>query len=210
MPRFQGTYRVDSARLAGRDYAAPGWYFVTICTKDRACFFGRVRDGVVGLSQAGCIAAQEWQKTPQVRPQVRLDAWVVMPNHVHGLIGITSETPAAPGDGDGDRDGTGGGDGNPPVVVETPRRGVSTAITPPDTDNQDKPLKPHSVGAIVGQIKSVCTKRIRRTARPDFGWQSRFHDRVVRNDAERRRIRRYIRANPRRWPRDRNRPDRLP
>jgi hypothetical protein len=67
-----------------------------------------------------------------------------------------------------------------------------------------------SLSVIVRAYKSAVTRRIRRTARPDFGWQSRFHDRVVRNDAERRRIRRYIRTNPRRWTDDRNRPDRLP
>ncbi len=83
--RFKDTYRIETARWPRHDYAAPGWYFVTICTKGRACFFGEVRGGVMGLSEAGCTVAEEWQRTPQVRPYVCLDAWIVMPNHVHGL-----------------------------------------------------------------------------------------------------------------------------
>jgi len=59
---------------------------VTICTGRRHLFFGEVQNGIVGLSAAGCIAAREWQRTPVVRPYVRLDAWIVMPNHIHKLI----------------------------------------------------------------------------------------------------------------------------
>ena len=93
MTLYRGTYRVESTRHPDWDYGSPGWYFVTLCTQDRRCFFGTVRGGVVGLSLAGCIVAQEWQRTPQVRAYVVLDAWVVMPNHVHGLIGLRSSKP---------------------------------------------------------------------------------------------------------------------
>jgi REP element-mobilizing transposase RayT len=61
---------------------------VTICTGNRRPFFGQVRNGIIGLSAAGCIAAREWQRTPVVRPSVRLDAWIVTPDHIHDLIGI--------------------------------------------------------------------------------------------------------------------------
>jgi REP element-mobilizing transposase RayT len=116
--------------------------------------------------------AEEWQRTPVVRPYVRLGAWMVMPNHVHGLLGLTSETP----------------------------RDRASA------DDDGATLQAHSLGAIVGQVESVCTKRIRRVARPDFAWQARFYDRVVRNERERRDTRRYILDNPLKWADDRNHP----
>jgi hypothetical protein len=73
-PHWYRHYHPDSIRLDGWDYRRSAWYFVTICTTTGVPYFGTVRNGVVGLSAAGCIAAQEWQRTPQVRPYVRLDA----------------------------------------------------------------------------------------------------------------------------------------
>ena len=88
MTKFRGQYRVESARLPGWDYASAGWYFVTLCTRDHVCFLGDVVDGRIQLSSLGEIVAEEWQKTPQIRPNVELDEWIVMPNHVHGIIVI--------------------------------------------------------------------------------------------------------------------------
>jgi hypothetical protein len=122
MTRYKG-YRSGTIRHDEWDYRTAAWYFVTICTADRRPFFGRVRNGIIGLSRAGCVAAREWQRTPAVRSYVRLDAWVVMPDHVHGLIGITTESP-----------------------------------------NEFR-LHAHSLGAIIGQYKSVCTKK-NPTTRP--------------------------------------------
>ena len=104
--RYNG-YRSGTLRLDEWDYRRSAWYFVTICTHNCTSHFGTVRNGIVGLSPAGCIAAYEWRRTPEVRPYVRLGAWIVMPNrpkgdsrsergvnYVHGLIGITTESPA--------------------------------------------------------------------------------------------------------------------
>jgi hypothetical protein len=92
MTKFRDRYRVESARLPGWDYRTAGWYFVTVCTKDRIPFFGRVVDGDVILSRMGEIVTEEWQRTPEVRPHVVLDAWILMPNHLHGIIVIV-DTP---------------------------------------------------------------------------------------------------------------------
>jgi putative transposase len=175
MTKFKNKYRVESTRLPGWDYSQPGWYFVTICTRDRLCFFGDVVDGAMRLSPIGEIVAEEWRKTPQIRPNVELDEWIVMPNHVHGIIVITVTA----------------------VVVETPRRGVSTTMGG---------LTAGSLGAIVGQIKSVCTKRIWAAGYTDFGWQSQFYDRIIRDELTLERVREYIRNNPLKWERDRNNP----
>lgn len=179
MTRYNG-YRSGTIRHNEWDYRRSGWYFVTICTEDRWPFFGQVRNGVVGLSVAGCIAAQEWRRTPSVRPYVRLDAWIVMPDHVHGLIGITTESPAYSGELDNHN-------------VGSSRRDEPTGG---NQSTKDFRLHAHSLGAIMCQYKSVCTKRIRRNGMPDFEWQSRFYDRIVRSRDEFRSIRRYIQNHP--------------
>jgi len=183
MTRYNG-YRSGNIRHDDRDYRRAGWYFVTICTGDRRLFLGRVQNGIVGLSAAGCVAAREWQRTPVVRPYVRLDAWIVMPDHVHGLIGITTDSPAYSVD-------------NPPhsPAVDSSRRDESTATTENESTNEFR-LHPHSLGAIIGRYKSVCIKQIRGDGRPEFEWQSRFYDRVIRDAEAFQAVRRYIRAPP--------------
>jgi len=70
METFKGRYRVESARLQGRDYRAAGWHFATACTKDRVPFFGDVINGGMVLSPIGRIVAEEWQRTPEIRSNV--------------------------------------------------------------------------------------------------------------------------------------------
>ena len=168
MTLYKGKYRVESARLKGWDYSAPGYYFVTICTKDRKCFLGRVVDGKMLLSKTGMIVAEEWQKTEKIRKNVDLDVWGIMPNHIHGILILLEK----------------------PVNVETTHQVVSTT------------LKPNSLGSIVGQFKSVSTKRIRKMGCIDFGWQSRFHDHIIRDDKALNNIRKYILENPLKWQSD--------
>ncbi len=75
-----------SIRLKGQDYAEPGGYFVTVCTHERACLFGHVVNGEMHLNEAGEIALRCWEEIPDHFPSVELDASIVMPNHVHGII----------------------------------------------------------------------------------------------------------------------------
>jgi putative transposase len=83
---FRNRYRIPSARLAGWDYRWAGVYSVTICTRGRVCWFGDVREGQVVLSPVGEVVAQEWRKIPRHRPRVTLDEWIVMPDHLHGIL----------------------------------------------------------------------------------------------------------------------------
>jgi len=77
-----------STRLNGYDYAQPGAYFVTVCTRGRACLFGHVVNGELHLNDAGEIAREQWLHTAQMRPNVELDAFTIMPNHLHGIVVI--------------------------------------------------------------------------------------------------------------------------
>jgi putative transposase len=161
MDRFQRRFRTTSTRLKDWDYSSAGWYFVTICTRNQNPFFGKIIDSENHYSPAAIIVAEEWVRTDMLRPNVSLDEWVIMPNHLHGIIIIED--------------------------VETPRRGVCT---------ETSYWKANSLGSIINQFKGACTKRIRKAENPDFAWQSRYFDHVIRNKESLRKIRRYIQENP--------------
>ena len=77
-----------SIRLKGYDYSQAGLYFITICCQDKICRFGKIENGEMILNEYGKIAHNAWMKTSELRPQIELDAFVVMPNHVHGILQI--------------------------------------------------------------------------------------------------------------------------
>ena len=85
-------HRRRSIRLRGYDYSQPGSYFVTIVTHDRQCLFGDVIDGEMRLSDAGIMIAQAWEWLATRHSHVELDSYIVMPNHLHGIIVITADT----------------------------------------------------------------------------------------------------------------------
>jgi putative transposase len=184
MTKFRNKYRVQSARLASWDYTSAGYYFVTLCTRDRICFFGDLIDGTMVLSPIGALVAEEWQKTPQIRIYVELDEWVVMPNHLHGILIINEHTGA------------------------TPQQQPNTATPPAQQSKVPRSkgavAKPHALGTIMSQFKSVCTKRIWADGHVNFGWQANYYDHVIRTDASLDHIRAYIHDNPLRWDIDRD------
>jgi putative transposase len=81
--------RRRSIRLKGYRYAWMGFYFVTICTHERQCLFGKISDRRMTLSEMGLLVDEEWRRAPLIRPEVRLDRFVVMPNHLHGLLQLS-------------------------------------------------------------------------------------------------------------------------
>ncbi len=124
------------------------------------------------LNEPGNIIEEEWLKTKNLRTNVDLDYYVIMPNHFHGIIILKD--------------------------VETSRWDVSkeneTGHRPVSTQ-----LQPNSLGSIIGQFKSICTKRIRKLGYDQFQWQSRFYDHIIRNESDLQRIRNYIQNNPMKW-----------
>jgi len=90
--------RRRSIRLEGYDYSQPGGYFVTLCTRNRECLFGEISDGQMVLNEYGEIAREEWVRSERIRREIKLDEFVVMPNHIHGIIffndvGATGRSP---------------------------------------------------------------------------------------------------------------------
>ncbi len=172
-----------SIRLPGYDYTQPGAYFVTICTHRRAHLFGRVVDGEMVLNEYGEIVREEWFRTTQMRPYVELfeDEFVVMPNHVHGIIWIVE-----------------------------PNVGAQRRCAPPKpggvTPNN---VASGSLGAIIRSFKSAVTRRI-NVLRGTSGarvWQRNYWEHIIRNERALNAIRRYILYNPDRWAWDRYTPD---
>jgi putative transposase len=94
--RFKGRYRISSVRLSGWDYRGAGVYCVTICTQNRIPWLGRVVNDRVELSDIGRIVEREWQRVPRARPSLTLDEWIIMPDHLHGILVFGH----VPGDGE--------------------------------------------------------------------------------------------------------------
>ncbi len=85
---YRNRFRIPSTRLPGWDYGGGGIYCVTICTQGRICWFGEIAEGEMDLSDLGEIVAEEWMEMARRRPHVDLDAWIVMPNHFHGILSL--------------------------------------------------------------------------------------------------------------------------
>ena len=188
-------HRRRSIRLKGYDYTQPGAYFVTICTHQRQPLFGRVVDGNMALNAYGEIVREEWFRTAQVRPYVELfkDEFVVMPNHIHGIIWIVARDDAP----DMTHRAVGAQRRCAPTINTQPR-----GVTPNN-------VTPRSLGAIVRGFKSAVTKRI-NALRGTPGapvWQRNYYEHIIRDERALDAIRRYIAANPLRWHLDRYNPD---
>ncbi len=119
----KGKYRIPSNRRKGWDYSPPGYSFITICTRDKLHWFGEISSEQLIISPVGKIAVQNLQKIPSLNNLILIDAFVIMPNHIHAIIGI----------------------------VETPQWGVCT-----------EPKRSPSLGMVVNQYKTSCTKQIHR------------------------------------------------
>lgn len=170
--RYQGRYRIESTRLPWWDYGSNAAYFITICAQDRAHVFGEVVGGAMILTPLGRAAWDCWRAMPQHFPFAVPDAFVAMPNHVHGIVVIDKPAP------------------DPPLGRAYRRQGNTFG---PQSRN---------LASIVRGFKVGVTMFARRHQLP-FAWQPRYHDHIVRDDAARERIRRYIADNPRRWRADR-------
>lgn len=194
MTLFRGKYRIESARLEGYDYSSPGSYFVTINTKWMVCWFGEVVGGDMKLSEIGNIIVEEGVKTPTIRPTVTLDEFQIMPNHFHGIVVIhDSESTARSGQIPFVGRGTAVGVN----MVETHSR-ASLQQQPNTTQNQFGPQR-NNLGSIIRGFKSACTTRIHDAGFSNFAWQGRFWDRIIRDQDELERIRKYIVDNPMKW-----------
>ena len=189
MGRFQNKYRTPSARAPFWDYGWNAAYFVTICTHGRVNYFGHVRDGEMILSEIGEIAHNCWIDIPNHFPFVKLDAFIVMPNHVHGIIII---------DKPDDERNDGHDDGRDD-------ESHSPSPSPPSPPKNRFGPQSKNLASIVRGFKIGITKNARQND-SNFKWQPRFYDHIIRNNIEYQRIRKYIINNPLKWKEDKFHP----
>ncbi len=177
-----------SIRLPGFDYTQDGSYFITICTIDHICIFGNILNGKMVLNDFGKIVKTEWLKTAEMRNNIEIDEFVVMPNHVHGILNIVS------------RRGT----------MHRAPTGTHRAPTTPKFESFGKPV-PGSIPTIVRGFKSTVTKQINeiQNAPGTPVWQRNYYEHVIRNETALNRIRNYIIRNPSKWQMDKKNPNNL-
>ncbi len=179
-------HRRRSLRLDGYDYAKAGAYFITICTEGRACLLGDVTNGTMRLNAAGQLAVTLWNDLTARFVGIELDASVVMPNHVHGVIALPDRAR--------NRRGTPRG---------CPGSKAATRAAP-------------TVGDMVGAFKSLFTveyiRGVKEDRWPAFDrrvWQRNYYEHIIRDEAELARVRRYIDENPLQWELDKENPQRV-
>ena len=199
-----GRHQRRSIRLKGYDYTQAGAYFVTICTWNREALFGDVLGGHMQLNAYGRVAATMWERISRHFPHVQLDAWVVMPNHVHGIIFIVEAPRRSRVYPDWRSSQPGCTSGESSITRKLPDGECSrTAL------DRLAPT-PGSLGAIVGNFKSVTARRVNRMRKTPGApvWQRNYHERIIRNQRELDAVRQYIQDNPAQWEYDEENPDR--
>ena len=194
-----------SIRLKGYAYTQPGAYFVTLVTWQRDCLFGEIIGGVMHLNLIGKIIQSEWQRLTYHFHKIRLDAFIVMPNHFHGtiVIDLVEATRQPPYETL---------DSNPVGATRQPPAETPDGNSPVSDQSSDSPdgsplpappmgPMPNSLGAMIGQFKSRATKRIWSLPGMDHSpvWQRNYYDHIVRDDLEYDRINQYIETNPLNW-----------
>jgi putative transposase len=161
-----------SIRLRGYDYSQNGLYFVTICTHDRLPLFGVITNGDMTLNSSGQIAHQEWFKTTQIRPEIRLHESIVMPNHIHGIIEITSlDDIDRPSSNDTENTIT-----DVKTTLGKVLRGYKSAVT-----KRINSLPEHEEITV---------------------WQRNYYESIIRDQRAYQNITNYIQSNPQRWSED--------
>ena len=218
--KFQNKYRIPSARLQTWDYRWEGAYFITTCTKDRMHYFGEVINNKMKLDHVGVLADLFWHEIKNHSKNMTLGEFIVMPNHIHGILIIN---PDLNPDSDSDSDS----------AVQTRHalslpnfpnfrnfrnlddpneNAISNSIPNSFPNSSEKPSKSigenrfrnpgkNSISSIVGRYQSAVTKHANRL-NLEFGWQTRFYDHIIRDGKAFDTISNYIINNPTKWKED--------
>lgn len=175
---FKNKFRTATIRLNGWDYSWPAMYYVTICTKNRECCLSDVKNGQVYMSEIGKVLFECWLEISNHFDNVKLDDWIIMPNHLHGVIAIE--------DNDFDKDG----------------RDTTCHVS---TVRKFGYMQPKSLSSIIQAFKASVKRECNKKGL-DFQWQSNYYEHIIKNDEDYARIKEYIANNPINWQNDRNNP----
>ncbi len=201
MKKFQGKYRIPSARAKWWNYDNPGDYFITICTKNRKNLFGYIKDGEMILNEYGKIVSECWYDLPNHYDNIVLGEFQIMPNHIHCIVGVkeskseSTKFESAPVE-----------TGFKPVCTATDSNPICEmdSNTADINPNENPDSKIHGVFEFMRALKSFSSRNINevRNTKGISNWQERFHDHIIRDEAEYNRIKNYIINNPKKWDKD--------
>jgi REP element-mobilizing transposase RayT len=188
MPLFNGKYRTESNRMPGWDYSRNGYYFITPVVLGFHCYFGIIKNGEMILSEMGKIANDERHKSFEIRHELILDEYILMPNHLHAIIIIK----------------------NPDNEKKSGESGESPESKSPHAKFH---RPPKSISSFMASFKSASTSKIddyiddknlaiKKFTKQNRLWQMNYHDHIIRSDDEYRRIKNYIKNNPENWDED--------
>lgn len=177
---YKNKFRNESTRLQNWDYRWDAAYFITICTKDRSPYFGEISNAQMNLSNIGVLADVFWHEIKNHAKNVMLDAFVVMPDHIHGILILTGN------DGEHGEHGE-HEESNPQTIGQQRFQNIGN----------------NSISSIIGSYKSAVTKHARRLGF-DFTWQTRFYDHIIRDEIALNSIRNYIEQNIAKWEKEHN------
>ena len=183
MKKYNNKYRIESVRLKNWDYRNNGAYFITINTRNRNHFFGKIINNEMILSSIGEIAQNFWVEIPNHFPFVELGNFVIMPNHTHGILIINNTIPV--------------------ISLQCNEMDESLQCNDSTTKQYYSNISPKSgsVSTIIRSYKSVVSKHARKL-NSEFNWQPKFHDHIIRNSESFERIQNYIENNPSNWKED--------
>jgi len=159
-------------RLKGFNYSSPNQYFVTINTQNRVPHFGVIKNKEMLLNEHGRIVLQQWKWLEERYPYVKLHAFVVMPDHFHGIIQITN--------------------------YES-KKLDNLDLNKNENCAPEKPIKIKSLSELIGAFKTTSSKQIHIQGNKDFIWQRSFHDSIIRSYFSFYAISIYIKNNPKNW-----------
>jgi REP element-mobilizing transposase RayT len=189
MPYNPEIHHRHSIRLKEYDYSQAGLYFITICTQNRECLFGKIIDGKIQLSPLGIIADVLWHEIKNHVNNVDLGEFTVIPNHIHGIIMLGCE-----GNGD-DEVGIG-------IVVGArhalPLHTERSAHTEQQIQSRFQNQGKNTLSSILGSYKSAMSKHAHRLGFA-FAWQRNYYEHIIRDKQSYQNISCYIIHNPEKW-----------
>ena len=216
--KFQNKYRIPSARLENWDYGANGAYFITICTYKMQHYFGEVYEREMQLNELGKLAHDLWQEITNQFPYVELGNFVIMPNHMHGILIINKSVmtrlndnkpvetrfiASPPENANANPPLNNNNDMDPRIIdnetVET--RLIASVLRDGGIAGDKNPMLNENISRIIRWYKGRCSFEMRKI-HADFKWHSRFHDHIIRNSKSFETIQTYIENNPSKWGED--------